>query len=139
MLEGESKSLAGISFKQGQLLRFRLIANPTKVLTEKIAEKRKIRVPLIKPRQQEDWLKRKVDGFSVIENVTLQNEPPLYFRQKSRGGKIVPVAFEGVLKVVNTEKFKEQLYEKYNEKGEYIAGIGPAKSFGCGLMLLRTL
>lgn len=138
-LLGESKSLADLSFKQGQMLRFRLTANPTKVVTEQTEEKRKIRVPLIKREQQEDWLKRKLDGLVVIESVISQNEVPLYFNQKGRGGKIVPVTFEGVLKVVDPEKFKEQIYKKYNEKGEYIAGIGPAKAFGCGLMLVRKI
>jgi CRISPR-associated protein Cas6/Cse3/CasE subtype I-E len=139
MQVGESKSLSSLLFKQGQLLRFRLTANPTKVLTEQNEEKRKIRVPLIKPAQQEDWLKRKLDGFAVIETVMPRNEAPLYFNQKCRGGKIVPVNFEGILRVVNPEKFKEQIYEEYNEKGEYIAGIGHAKAFGCGLMLVRKI
>lgn len=138
-IDGEPKSLANLSFKQGQLLSFRLTANPTKVITEQTNEERKIRVPLIKREQQEDWLKRKLDGLAVIENVIPQNEPPLYFNQKNRGGKIVPVTFEGVLTVVNPERFKEQIYEKYNEKGEYIAGIGPAKAFGCGLMMVRRI
>ncbi len=149
-LSEEPKSLAGLSFKPGQMLGFRLTANPTKVITEQTDEihmsptgagmnQRKIRVPLIKREQQEDWLKRKLDGLAVVENVMPQNEPPLYFNRKNRGGKIVPVTFEGILRVVNPEKFKEQIYEKYNEKGEYIAGIGPAKAFGCGLMMVKRI
>ncbi len=138
-LLGESKSMVDLSFQQGQQLRFRLTANPTKVVTEQTEKKRKIRVPLIKQEQQEDWLKRKLDGLAVIESMASQNEVPVYFNQKGRGGKIVPVTFEGILKVVDPEKFKEQIYKKYNEKGEYVAGIGPAKAFGCGLMLVRKI
>jgi CRISPR system Cascade subunit CasE len=94
---------------------------------------------LIRQEQQEDWLKRKLEGLVIIKSVISQNEAPLYFNQKNKGGKIIPVTFEGVLKVVDPEKFKEQVYKKYNEKGEYIAGLGPAKAFGCGLMLVRKI
>jgi len=134
----ESKSLDGLEFRQGQMLRFRLMANPAKVLTESAEEKRKIRVPLIKSEQQITWLKRKLDDLADIESVVAQNEPPLYFNRKGRGGKIVPVTFEGLLKVTEPEKFKEQIYEKYDDR-KYIAGIGPAKAFGCGLMLVRRI
>jgi CRISPR system Cascade subunit CasE len=135
-LVGESKSLAGLSFKEGQALSFRLTANPAKVLTEDTEEKRKIRVPFIKAEQQITWLKRKLDGIANIENVVSQNEPPLYFNRNGGAGKIVPVTFEGILKVIDPDKFKEQIYEKYDH-GKYIAGIGPAKAFGCGLMLIK--
>jgi len=134
----ESKSLIGLSFRQDQMLKFRLTANPAKVLTECTEEKRKIRVPFIKSEQQIAWLERKFDGIANIESTVTQNEPPLYFNRKGRGGKIVPVTFEGILKVVEPEKFKELIYEKYDD-GKYIAGIGPAKAFGCGLMLVRRI
>ena len=139
VLVGEPKSLVTLSFKQGQKLRFRLTANPTKVVTEQTVEKRKVRVPLIKPEQQEAWLKRHLEGCAEIESVNSQNESTLYFNRNNKGGKIVPVLFEGVLNVVNPENFREQIYEKQNEKGEYIAGIGPAKSFGCGLLLVKPV
>lgn len=128
-LVDESKSLADLSFKVGQVIRFRLTANPTKVLTEQNAEKRKIRVPLIKEEQQVGWLKRKFDCIASIESVVIQNETPLYFNRKGKGGKVVPVNFEGILKVIDSEKFKE----------DYFSGIGPAKAFGCGLMLVRRV
>jgi len=96
----ESKSLNGLSFRQGQVLQFRLTVNPTKVFTEVVKEKRKIRVPFIKSDQQIAWLKRKLDGIAYIESVVSQNEPPLYFNRNGRAGKIVTVTFEGVLKVI---------------------------------------
>jgi CRISPR system Cascade subunit CasE len=137
-LTEESKSLNGLSFTQGQMLRFRLTANPAKVLTEASEEKRKIRVPFIKPEQQITWLKRKLDGFADVESAVTRNELPIYFNRKGKGGKIVPVTFEGVLKVTEPEEFKEQIYEKYEDQ-KYIAGIGPAKAFGCGLMLVKRI
>ena len=81
-------------------------------------------------------------GYAIIESVTMQNETPLFFRKGNRGGKIVPVLFEGILRVSDPDGFWKLIYEKYEEKnekgmGRYIAGLGHAKSFGCGLMLLR--
>jgi len=137
ILIGESKRLTSLFFKSGQRLSFRLTANPTKVITEQTEEKRKVRVPLIKQDQQESWLKRHLDGCAEIETVNLRNETPIWFNRNNKGGKIVPVVFEGVLKVVNSEEFKKRIYEKYDENGAYIAGIGPAKAFGCGLLLVK--
>ena len=136
---GESKSLAGLLFKQDQKLGFRLTANPAKVLTEDTEEKRKIRVPFIKSEHQEAWLKRKLDGMAEIQSIVSQNEPPLYFNRNGKAGKIVPVTFEGILKVIEPDKFKKQIYEKYDHNRKYIAGIGPAKAFGCGLMLVKRI
>jgi CRISPR system Cascade subunit CasE len=133
----ESKSMTEISFKPGQTLSFRLTANPAKKLTEETIEKRKIRIPFIKQEEQIQWLKRKLDGMADIVTVISQNEPPLYFNRNGKAGKIVPVTFEGTLKVIEPEKFKEQIYEKYDQNKKYIAGIGPAKAFGCGLMLVK--
>lgn len=138
-LVGESKPLESLLFKPGQKLRFRLSANPTKVLTEETKEKRKIRVPLIKPEQHEAWLKRHLEGGATVESITSQNETPIFFNRKGGGGKIVPVQFEGILKVVNPELFKEQIFTKYDKEGRYIAGIGPAKAFGCGFLLVRPI
>ena len=136
---GEPKSLADLSFKEGQILGFKLTANPAKVLTEDTEEKRKIRVPFIKSEQQETWLQRKLYGMAEIETIICQNESPLYFNRNGKAGKIVPVSFEGTLKVIEPDKFIEQIYEKYDQNGKYIAGIGPAKAFGCGLMLVKRV
>jgi CRISPR system Cascade subunit CasE len=139
LLLEEPKSIEKISFSIGQRLQFRLTANPTKVVTEQTRPKRKIRVPLIKADQQGAWLQRHLNDWAEIETVIAQNEPPLFFNRNGSGGKIVPVLFEGVLKVINPEKFRENIYTKQSETGEFIAGIGPAKSFGCGLMLIKPL
>lgn len=136
---GEPKNIESLSFKANQRLRFRLTANPTKIVTEQTDAKRKIRVPLIKPDQQEAWLKKHLNECAEIESCSLQNEPPLYFYRKNMGGKILPVQFEGLLRVVNPDKLKEQIYHKFDKDGRYIAGLGPAKSFGCGLLLLKPI
>jgi CRISPR system Cascade subunit CasE len=140
-LIGEPKSLIGISFNIDQKLHFRLTANPTKILTEDTPEKRKIRVPLIKEEQQREWIERHLDGCAEIEMLTIQNETPIFFNRGGAAGKIVPVLYEGILNIRDPIKFKEIVYTKCDKKENckeiYIAGIGPAKAFGCGLMLVR--
>jgi CRISPR system Cascade subunit CasE len=138
------KDITGIKLSVQQELAFRLVANPTKVVTEQNNEKRKIRVPLIKEEQQLDWLKRHLNGLAEIVQCTVQKETPLYFNRKGKGGKIVPVLFQGKLRIVEPELFIKQIYKKYEAGKEkvgkqYNAGIGPGKAFGCGLMLVKKV
>ena len=112
----------------GQLLSFRLTANVTKAIRDKDQPERKIRVPLIKEEQQIDWLMRKLNGAAdKLSALRVQSHPPTYFRKGRRPGKIVSVTFEGALNVADPDMLREVM-----EKG-----IGPAKAFGCGLMLVR--
>jgi len=53
----------------------------------------------------------------------------VYFRKEGRGGKLVTVTFEGNLWVKEPERFVNFLQN----------GVGPAKSFGCGLLLVRRV
>ncbi|MEE4378377.1 MAG: type I-E CRISPR-associated protein Cas6/Cse3/CasE [Candidatus Competibacteraceae bacterium] len=117
----------------GQRLGFVLTANPVKTIvdTEKATkpDKRsgKCRVPLIKEEQQREWLARKLEGVAEVEAATVLPNQPLYFRKVNRSGKLVTVTYEGVLRVTNPESLVNLLER----------GIGPAKAFGCGLMLVR--
>jgi len=49
--------------------------------------------------------------------------------QANMAGKIQPVRFQGILQVVNPGALQETT----------IKGIGPAKSFGCGLLSLARI
>lgn len=119
----------------GQRLAFVLTANPIKTIVdaEKSAkpgkQSEKCRVPLIKEEEQKAWLGRKFGGAASVEAVTVQPNPPLYFRKGHRGGKLAPVSFEGVLQVADPRLLVELLAN----------GVGPAKAFGCGLMLVRRI
>lgn len=120
---------------QGQRLAFLLTANPIKTIVDqeegrqcKRGALKKCRVPLVREQEQRNWLARKLNGAARIETMSLQTHPPLYFR-KNGAGKIVPVSFEGIL-TVNQPGLLKILLEN---------GIGPAKSFGCGLLLLRRI
>lgn len=122
--------------RDGQSLAFRLTANVTKAIRDENDHNRKIRVPLIKEDQQRAWLKRKLgDAGNSLTNVSVQQHPPIYFRKGNRPGKIVAVSFQGNMIVGNSERLSNLL------KGakEHPPGIGPAKAFGCGLLLVRRV
>ncbi|MEX2490902.1 MAG: type I-E CRISPR-associated protein Cas6/Cse3/CasE [Nitrospirales bacterium] len=119
----------------GQRLSFVLTANPVKTIIDiqrdakpgKTSEK--CRVPLIREVDQREWLTRKLGNAAEGETIDIQPHTPVYFRKGNRGGKLVTVAFNGILKVSNPAQLIE-LLEK---------GVGPAKGFGCGLLLVRRI
>ena len=127
-------------FAKGQRLRFRLRANPVKSVADdskgiktgnngKQYAKR-ARVPLIHEEQQQAWLERKLESAAMLEQLVIQREVPLWF-SKANGkqrmaGKVQPVLFDGVLEVKEPQALLECLQK----------GVGPAKSFGCGLLSL---
>jgi CRISPR system Cascade subunit CasE len=119
----------------GQRLAFLLTANPIKnIRDQQFAEKPgkqrdTCRVPLIHEEEQKDWLARKLDGAAEIETVSVLPHQPIFFRRGNRAGKLVTITFEGVLRVQDPLALVSRL-----EKG-----IGPAKAFGCGLMLVRRI
>ncbi|MFQ5673204.1 MAG: type I-E CRISPR-associated protein Cas6/Cse3/CasE, partial [Nitrospinales bacterium] len=113
-----------LNLRKGQVLRFALCANPIKFLKEE-----RCRVPLIDDQQILDWLKRKLDSAVETLDAQLEGRKNLFFRRNGQAGKIVTVNLSGVLRVRDNEGLL-RLIER---------GIGPAKSFGCGLMLLRRV
>ena len=120
--------------REGQVLAFRLTANVTRKVRDKDNSERKIRVPLIKEEQQRAWIERKLgEAVSAIRNLHIQRHPPLYFRKGRRPGKIATVTFDGELTVSDSKKLAQLLIGDR----DHPPGIGPAKAFGCGLMLVR--
>jgi CRISPR system Cascade subunit CasE len=119
----------------GQRLAFLLTANPVKTIIDAQREAKsgkssdKCRVPLMHESEQREWLKRKLIGAGEIEAVDMLPHAPVFFRKGNRGGKLATVTFEGVLRVIESESLVRHLEN----------GIGPAKAFGCGLMLVRRL
>lgn len=117
----------------GQRLAFLLTANPVKTIVDAQREGKpnkqseKCRVPLIKEEEQRLWLARKLAEAGTVEAVSVLPHAPIYFRKGSRGGKLVTVTFEGMLNVANPAHLTNLLHN----------GIGPAKAFGCGLLLVR--
>jgi CRISPR system Cascade subunit CasE len=119
----------------GQRLAFILTANPIKnIKDQQFAEKPgkrrdSCRVPLIREEEQRAWLARKLDGAAEIEAVSVLPHQPVFFRRGNRGGKLVTVTYEGVLVVQDPQTLVRHLAN----------GIGPAKAFGCGLMMVRRI
>lgn len=117
----------------GQRLAFLLTANPVKTILDGEKDGKpgkrseKCRVPLIREDGQREWLARKLDGVARVEAASVLAHPPLYFRKAGAAGKLLTATFEGMLRVADPEALR-QLLKK---------GIGPAKAFGCGLLLVR--
>lgn len=124
-----------------QIMRFRLVANPTHAVTKKGESKHRI-FPHVTVEQQRQWLVKKANnnGFSVVDeqqttddqmaltfDVVSREYQPLRRSQSSssgRGARLSKVAFEGILRVTDESKFKNAL----------IHGIGREKAYGMGLM-----
>ncbi len=123
-------------FGESQSLRFRLRANPVKSVKDEgkgtvtrngTTYVKSVRVPLIDEEQQQQWLAKKLNQIGAqLSAINVIQETPLYFRKskEKRSGKIQSVLFEGILQVTDPVLFAQALRQ----------GIGPAKSFGMGLL-----
>lgn len=119
----------------GLRLSFLLTANPVKTITDGQRDTKpgkkseKCRVPLIREEDQREWLTRKLSTAGGVETTNVLPHPPIYFRKGNRGGKLVTATFEGVMCVRDPGALVTLLEN----------GVGPAKGFGCGLLLVRRL
>lgn len=123
------------SFLEHEQYRFSLRANPTKKQTLKgpggVRTGQGKRVPLHEPSQLRQWMARKASASGFI----LENSPrimPLGLRhftkeKERRLGTVHVVDFEGVLRVTERPAFQIA----------FANGLGSAKGFGCGLLLLQ--
>jgi len=125
----QTKPLAGLAFRAGQRLSFRLRANPTKRAGKSTPDAHWIgkRVGLCREVDQEGWLSRKgeVGGFRVTpESFRLIPEGKVLARKGGQSLQFQAVRFEGVLTVTDPERFLQTLRD----------GIGSAKGLGFGLL-----
>jgi CRISPR system Cascade subunit CasE len=111
-------------FTEGQTLFFLLRANPS-IKKKEENKKNGYRLGLIKEEDQLSWFKNKAEqgGFAVISCQTIP-EGISKEDNKEQTLRHYAVRFEGVLKVVNPELFKQTVER----------GIGSAKGFGFGLL-----
>lgn len=112
---------ARLTIRRGQVLRFALTANVVKRLNQE-----RSRVPLVRHEERIAWLQRKLDPSAEIAEADVVGSRTLTFRKKSVPGKIDVVEFSGVLVVKEPDELLRTMAR----------GIGPAKSFGCGLLTL---
>jgi CRISPR system Cascade subunit CasE len=154
--DGFSLREIAASFLSHRHYAFDLRANPVKTIAQRgpngeallrISGKQKNgkRIPLVKPEELRAWLVRKGEvrcrdkdtgfdvpgGFRIVEEKPLEISPMVenYFRMKKHSAYHGGVQFRGILEVTDTERFAET----------YHSGIGSAKSFGFGLLLLAPI
>lgn len=109
--------------RRGQTLQFRLVANPTKRLGKSYGDDAGKRVGLYDNEEQLAWLERKgkQGGFRLLSVLPSQEQVAEGRKQPI---KLFTVRFDGLLQVVEPEKFVDTLAQ----------GIGSGKAFGCGLL-----
>lgn len=116
--------------------RFQLCANPTKKVAVQQADgsfkKNSRRVPLATRENLIAWIRRKGErgGFAVDEE-SLQTIPRgrEYFERNGQRGLHTAVEYRGVLTVTDPRRFHDA----------FRCGIGPAKAFGFGLLMIAAL
>ena len=144
------------SFLSHRYYAFDLRANPTKCVDQQNANGNIVlrrngkrtkgkRVPIVKPDELRAWLLRKAQvrcydekakveipgGFRIVEERSLEISPMVenHFRKEEHTAYHGGVQFRGILEVTDHERFLET----------YQSGIGSAKGFGFGLLLLAPI
>jgi CRISPR system Cascade subunit CasE len=108
---------------------FQLRVNPTKRIGKDVDKGK--RVGIYKEEDLKVWLTRKAEqaGF-IIANFAVSKPITEYFRKNgSKQNKVSRVDFDGILEVVDKEKFKKA----FND------GLGSAKSLGYGMLILKPI
>jgi CRISPR system Cascade subunit CasE len=122
--------------REGQLLSFRLRANPTKRLCHgrdgKGRPRDNVRVPLYAEEEQRAWLERKGEaaGFCPLRVMVRRDAPVIETVRRANGTThritLASAQFDGLLRVTDPTRLCAALE----------AGIGSAKAFGFGLVSL---
>lgn len=114
----------------GQVLRFRLRANPTRKVDTKSGpdgvRRNGRRVPLNGVEAQVVWLARKAEqhGFTLVQATVAATGTTERVHSYTTGRTFQGVLYEGRLVVRDPERFREAL----------AGGVGPGKAFGFGLL-----
>lgn len=129
-----AKKPLSFSLHVNQTLRFKLQANPTKLIVDRVnrpgkRNRGKCRVPLIHEDEQIYWLQRKLEPAARVLEVVARKQQPIYFRRGRQVGKINPVSYEGIFQIQQPAEMLDLMRK----------GIGPAKAFGCGLLLVKRM
>lgn len=122
-------------YREGQRLRFRLLANPTRRLSKNslgangqpIDEKDVGKRVPVRNDQLLDWLVRRIEPFGTVDK-DLATVQPGYVcfskKQSGEGTRLRSVRYDGVLTVKNPERLRAAI----------VQGIGSGKGFGFGLL-----
>ena len=124
--EGRTKKIQP-EFLTHKVYHFQVKTNPTKRSMESGK-----RVGIYSDANLLAWIERKGEtcGFAVARD-GLAIRPPMveYFNRNGEKGKHISVDYSGVLEVTAKDNFE---YAFYN-------GIGPAKAFGFGMLMLQPI
>lgn len=130
-VENPATKMMKVSFRPGQVLSFRLRANPT-VKKDREGEKQGRRVGLFREEDQLKWLERKIKlaGGALLSARTSneENTKGMLFVEKEdkKRMRFLSVQFDGVLQVKDPAALEKALQ----------AGIGSGKGLGFGLLSL---
>lgn len=124
-----------LQLRDGQVLAFRLRANPTfkKTTVKENGEKHKARLGIFKEKDQRKWLERKFElAGAALVSVNIANDQfvrgKLFSERedKAKQMRFLSVQFDGVLQVKNPQELVKTIY----------SGFGSAKGLGFGLLSL---
>ena len=115
-------------YREGAILHFTLLAHPSKKVKVENAKHSK-RAFLTSSEDQTKWLMHQGEkyGFELLENFVDSNKKNILVGKKSGSFKLSVVDYNGALRITDADLF----WKSWKE------GIGPEKSYGLGLMLLR--
>ncbi len=128
-----ASKLVSIETAAGQLLAFRLRANPTKRLGRGAEKNARKRIGLYTEAEQLAWLARKGEqhGFRVLQAQVSRDDKIVNERAIQRDGKehkleLLSIQFDGVLQVTDPDPLIKAVH----------SGVGSGKAFGFGLLSL---
>ena len=119
--------------ENGTVWRFRLVGNPTHSISSENGRGKV--VAHITDKYQLEWLYNRLSslGMSIVENscIVKGTEWKMFYKNNADCGrntkvKILQVAYEGMLKIEDSDAARTGLTE----------GIGRGKAYGCGLLTL---
>ena len=114
-------------FLKHQNYRFQLKANPT---MRRNSDRR--RLPIYQEDRLRLWITRKAEcaGFQILKRSLVVGAPiDESFTRNGKRGKHVSVDFQGIASVDNRDLFRNA----------FCCGIGPAKAFGFGMLMLQPI
>lgn len=120
-----------LQLREGQVLAFRLRANPT-VKKDREGKKQGRRVGLLREEDQHQWLARKLESAGAeLVSVNIVNEQftrSKLFIEKEKASRLnfLSVQFDGILQVKDRDKLTSNIF----------TGFGSAKGLGFGLLSL---
>ena len=118
-----------LNLSEGQVLAFRLRANPT--VKRRFNEKDHKRVGIYREEEQIEWLKRKGQqgGFRLLSARTSDQDDvkgTIHRDGQKHPLKLAAVRFDGLLQVTDPERLRETVQQ----------GVGSGKALGFGLLSL---